>query len=170
MSQTRIAGISGLRGVVGQGLDPVVTVEFAAAYASQCQPGAVVLSHDGRISSRVFFPAMLAGVAATGRDALVAGAVSTPTVGLLVRDRNAVGGIQLSASHNPPQYNGLKFFQPRGMVLSPQEGKTVLALAEQGVRVGKLGRAGADSHAGRPRGDPSQARSRDRRRPGHTPP
>ena len=126
MSETRIASISGLRGLVGQGLDPVVMVEFAAAYASQCEPGAIVLSHDGRISSTVFFPAVLAGVTATGRDALVAGATSTPTVGIQVRVRNAVGGIQISASHNPPQYNGLKFFQPRGMVLSPEQGRAVL--------------------------------------------
>ena len=126
MSETRIASISGLRGVVGHGLDPVVVVEFAAAYASQCQAGAIVLSHDGRTSSPVLFPAVLAGVAATGRDVLVAGASSTPTVGILIQEHKAVGGIQLSASHNPPQYNGLKFFQPRGMVLSREQGRAVL--------------------------------------------
>jgi phosphomannomutase len=126
VSETRIASISGLRGLVGQGLDPVVVVEFAAAYASQCEPGDIVLAHDGRISAPVFFPAIVAGVTATGRNALVAGAASTPTVGILVRERKAVGGIQLSASHNPPQYNGLKFFQPRGMVLSPDQGRAVL--------------------------------------------
>ena len=58
MSETRIASISGLRGLVGNGLDPVVVVEFAAAYASQCEPGGIVLSHDGRVSSSVFFPAV----------------------------------------------------------------------------------------------------------------
>ena len=139
MSETRIASISGLRGLVGNGLDPVIVVEFAAAYASQCEPGAVVLSHDGRISSPVFFPALVAGVTATGRDALVAGASSTPTVGILVRQRHAVGGIQLSASHNPPQYNGLKFFQPGGMVLSPDQGR---ALIDRWQRRTSLGRAG----------------------------
>ena len=123
MSGTRIASISGLRGLVGNGLDPVVVVEFAAAYASQCEPGAIVVSHDARISAPVFFPAVISGVTSTGRDVIVAGASSTPTVGILVRERNAVGGIQLSASHNPPQYNGLKFFQPRGMVLSLEQGR-----------------------------------------------
>jgi phosphomannomutase len=126
VSETRIASISGLRGVVGNGLDPVVVVEFAAAYASQCDNGAIVLSHDGRSSAGVFFPALLAGVTATGRNALIAGACSTPTVGILVRQRGAVGGIQLSASHNPPQYNGLKMFQTGGMVLSPEQGRMVL--------------------------------------------
>jgi phosphomannomutase len=126
VSETRIASISGLRGVVGNGLDPVIAVEFAAAYASQCEPGAIIVSHDGRISSTVFFPAIVAGVTATGRDALLVGATSTPTVGILVRECRAVGGIQISASHNPPQYNGLKLFQPRGMVLSPEQGRAVL--------------------------------------------
>ena len=50
----------------------------------------------------------------------------TPTVGILVRERKAAGGIQISASHNPPQYNGLKFFQPKGMVLGPAEGRAML--------------------------------------------
>ena len=126
MSGTRIASISGLRGVVGDGLDPVVAVEFAAAYASSCERGPIIVSHDGRISSTVFVPAVVAGVTATGRDALVAGAAATPTVGILVKERSAAGGIQISASHNPPQYNGLKFFQPGGMVLSPEQGRGVL--------------------------------------------
>jgi phosphomannomutase len=124
---TRIASISGLRGIVGDGLDPVVAAEFAAAYASRCEPGAIVIGHDGRISSRVFYPAVSAAVAATGRDVWLGGAAATPSLGVLVRQRRAAGGIQISASHNPPQYNGLKFFQPRGMVLSPEQGQDVLA-------------------------------------------
>ncbi len=85
-----------------------------------------MVGHDGRISAPVFVPAVLAGVTATGRDALLVGAAATPTLGRLVRDQHAAGGIQLSASHNPPQYNGLKFFQPEGMVLSPAQGRAVL--------------------------------------------
>lgn len=123
---TRIASISGLRGVVGDGLDPVVATEFAAAYASRCGPGPIVVSHDARVSSEVFLPSVIAGVAATGHDVLCAGAAATPTVGILIRERQAAGGIQISASHNPPQYNGLKFFQPRGMVLGPAEGRAML--------------------------------------------
>lgn len=126
MSGTRIASVSGLRGVVGDGLDPAVAVEFAAAYASTCDPGPIVIAHDGRVSAHVFLPAVIAGVTATGHDALVVGPAATPTVGRLVRDQKAAGGIQISASHNPPTYNGLKFFQPEGMVLSPERGAAVL--------------------------------------------
>ncbi|MFO0958966.1 MAG: phosphoglucosamine mutase [Isosphaeraceae bacterium] len=126
MSGTRIASISGLRGVVGDGLDPAAAVEFAAAYASGCVRGPIVVGHDGRASAPVFLNAVLAGVNATGREALLAGPVATPTLGHLVRELGAAGGIQISASHNPPEYNGLKFFQAGGMVLSPAEGKDLL--------------------------------------------
>jgi phosphomannomutase len=126
VSGTRIASVSGLRGVVGDGLDPAIVVEFAAAYASGCGPGPIVVGHDGRASAPVFVPAVLSAVTATGRDALLVGAAATPTVGRLVRDQGAAGGIQITASHNPPTYNGLKFFQPEGMVLGPAGGRAVL--------------------------------------------
>jgi phosphomannomutase len=112
--------------VVGDGFDPAIAVEFTAAYASGCASGPIVVGHDGRVSADVFVPAVLAGVTATGRDALLVGATATPTLGRLVRDQGAAGGIQISASHNPARYNGLKFFQPEGMVLSPARGREVL--------------------------------------------
>ncbi len=123
---TRIASVSGLRGIVGDGLDPAGVVEFAAAYASDCEPGPIVVAHDGRASAPMFLHAVLAGVTATGREVLVAGATATPTVGVLVRERGAAGGIQISASHNPPEYNGLKCFQPAGMVVSAARGRAIL--------------------------------------------
>lgn len=123
---TRIASVSGLRGIVGDGLDPGVVVEFVAAYAAGCARGPIVVGHDGRVTAPVFLPAVVAAITATGRDVLVAGPVATPTLGRLVVDRGAVGGVQISASHNPPTYNGLKFFAPEGMVLSPDAGAAVL--------------------------------------------
>ncbi len=126
MAGTRIASVSGLRGVVGDGLDPAIVADFTAAYASGLGPGPVVVGHDGRVSAPVFVPVVCSAIAATGRDALLAGAVATPTLGRLVRDLGAAGGIQISASHNPPKYNGLKFFQPGGMVLGPIEGRAML--------------------------------------------
>jgi phosphomannomutase len=112
--------------VVGDGLDPAIVADFTAAYASGLGAGAIVVGHDGRVSAPVFLPAVLSAITATGRDALLAGPVATPTLGRLVRDLSAAGGIQISASHNPPKYNGLKFFQPGGMVLGPIEGRAML--------------------------------------------
>jgi len=123
---TRIASISGVQGVVGDGLDPATAVEFASASAGACEPGPIVVGHDGRVSSAVFAAAVEAGVTATGHDALLVGPTATPTIGWLVREAQSAGGIQISASHNPPQYNGLKFFQRGGMVLGASQGRALL--------------------------------------------
>jgi phosphomannomutase len=125
-SGTRIASISGLRGVVGDGLDPVVAAEFAAAYASECGPGPIIVGHDARISAPMFTAAVQSAVMATGHDAFLVGPTATPTIGVLVREFQAAGGIQISASHNPPTYNGLKFFQRAGMVLNQAQGSALL--------------------------------------------
>ena len=126
MGGTRIASVSGVRGIVGDGIDPASAAEFAAAYASGMGRGPIVVGHDGRPSAHVFTPAVTSAVLATGRDVWLAGPIATPTLGRLVRDGGAAGGIQISASHNPPRYNGLKFFQPGGMVLGPDAGRGVL--------------------------------------------
>src|SRR5262249_36329927 len=89
-------------------------------------PGPIVVGHDGRRSAAVFAAAVEAGVTATGHDAWLVGPAATPTIGWLVRERQAAGGIQISAAHNPPQYNGLKFFQPAGMVLGASQGRALL--------------------------------------------
>jgi phosphomannomutase len=115
-----------LRGVVGDGLDPATVVEFAASYAGRCDRGPIIVGHDGRVSASVFVAAVEAGVTATGHDVLHAGPTATPTLGWLVREGRAAGGIQISASHNPPRYNGLKFFQPEGMVLGAESGRALL--------------------------------------------
>lgn len=134
VSGTLIASVSGLRGIVGDGLDPASVVEYAAAYASGMPEGSrIFIAHDGRPTAEVFLHAVLAGVTACGCEAHVLGAAATPTVGYLVKhmggglhQEDLAGGIQISASHNPPEYNGLKFFQPGGMVLSPEQGLAVL--------------------------------------------
>ena len=123
---TRIASISGLRGIVGDGLDPATAAEFAAAYAGRCDDGPIAVGHDGRLSAAVFSAAVEAAVTATGHDAILLGPVATPTIGWFVRNSGLAGGIQISASHNPPEYNGLKFFQRRGMVLGADQGRALL--------------------------------------------
>jgi phosphomannomutase len=128
---TRIASISGLRGIVGDGLDPALALEYAAAYASTRSPSQgkaraqILVAHDGRPTALTFQNAVVAGVLASGCNALIAGALATPTVGFEVARRRLSGAVQVSASHNPPEYNGLKMFQPGGMVLSPLAGREV---------------------------------------------
>jgi phosphomannomutase len=121
-----IISVSGLRGVVGESLTPEVAKRYATAFAAELPPGPIVLGRDGRASGPMLAGAIAAALIVAGRDVLDFGAVATPTVGVLVRDRRAAGGIQISASHNPPQYNGMKLFSGEGRVIPAAAGQRVL--------------------------------------------
>jgi phosphomannomutase len=102
-----IISVSGLRGVVGSSLTPVVAAKYVAAYAAELPPGRIVVSRDGRATGAMVAQIVLGALRAMGRDCLDAGIASTPTLGVLVRAHRAAGGIQISASHYPPEFNGL---------------------------------------------------------------
>jgi phosphomannomutase len=125
-----IVSVSGIRGVVGSGLTPEVTASFAAAHGTYLGGGSVVLSRDGRPSGDMLRHAALAGLVSVGCDVHDLGVAPTPTVGLAVRRLQAAGGIQITASHNPAEWNGLKLFGPKGCVLTAAEGKPVLQILE----------------------------------------
>jgi phosphomannomutase len=118
--------VSGLRGVVGESLTPLVAMQYAAAFVQTIGPGPIVLARDGRATGPMLLDAVRSAVHALGRDTLEAGVVSTPTVGVLVDEHRAAGGIQVTASHNPPQYNGIKLFSAAARVVSAAEGQSVL--------------------------------------------
>lgn len=122
-----IISVSGLRGIVGAGLTPEVAIRYVAAFAAECRPGPIVVSRDGRFSGEMLARAVHAGLQAVGRDTIEAGIAPTPTLGILVRHCRAAGGVQISASHNPPEYNGLKLFSAEGRVLPAGTGQQVLA-------------------------------------------
>ncbi len=126
MASRLIISVSGLRGVVGETLTPEVAQRYAAAFVAELPPGPIVLGRDGRASGPMLADAIAATLAAEGREVLDFGAVATPTVGVLVRNRSAAGGIQISASHNPPQYNGMKLFSGEGRVIPASAGQRVL--------------------------------------------
>ena len=81
---------------------------------------------DSRPSGRMLAAAIIAGLEAVGRATMDAGIAATPTAGALVRHLRAAGGIQITASHNPPSYNGIKLFSKEGRVIPASEGETVL--------------------------------------------
>ena len=97
-----IVSVSGLRGIVGTSLTPEVAVRYAEAFLATLPPGGIVIGRDGRASGGMFADAIAAAVMAAGREVLDAGVAATPTVGVLVEEHQAAGGIQISASHNPP--------------------------------------------------------------------
>jgi phosphomannomutase len=127
----RILSISGLRGVIGDGLDPAFLTEFAAAVGTLAGGGAVVLSRDGRSTGVTAKHAALAGLLATGCRVLDADIAATPTCGVLVTHLAARGGLQLTASHNPVEWNGMKPFSPIGGVLNQSEGETLVRLLNE---------------------------------------
>ncbi|MCA9181894.1 MAG: phosphoglucosamine mutase [Planctomycetales bacterium] len=152
-----IISVSGLRGTIGEQLTPLVAVRYIAALASTLptapsQPAKVVIGRDGRSSGRMLAQVVAATLSACGLDTIDLDIVSTPTVGVQVLQQGAVAGIQISASHNPKQYNGLKLFGSDGRVLPKTAGEKVLAAYRAGqtrwVGIDALGspQALADPH------------------------
>ena len=127
-----IISVSGLRGIIGDQFTPFVAVKYVSAFCSSLPSGPVVLARDGRATGMMLMDAVRATLIGHGHQVLDAGVAATPTVGVLVRERHAVGGIQISASHNPPAYNGLKLFGSAGRVLPNNDGVRVLQAYRQG--------------------------------------
>jgi phosphomannomutase len=128
-----IVSVSGIRGIVGASLTPEAVTSYAAALGAYLDSRSVVLSRDSRPSGEMLMHAAAAGLMSAGCDVLRIGIAPTPTCGLAIRQLGAGGGIQITASHNPAPYNGLKLFGPRGMVLTAKEGEQVLRLHQAGT-------------------------------------
>jgi len=96
------------------------------AFAAHLPSGPIVVTRDGRATGRMLTDAVRSALCAMGRTVLDGDVAATPTTGVLVREHQAAGGIQISASHNPPEYNGLKLLSAAGRVISADEGKQVL--------------------------------------------
>jgi phosphomannomutase len=125
-----IVSVSGIRGIVGRGLTAEAALAFASALGTHLDGGRVVLGRDGRPSGDLMRHAVLAGLLEAGCDVHDVGVAPTPTVGLAVNRLKARGAIQITASHNPAEWNGLKLFGADGRVLSAAEGKKVQTLFE----------------------------------------
>jgi len=143
--------ISGIRGVIGDGLDAVTVSRWASAYGAWLPAGPVVVGRDSRISGPMVFDAVAAALASTGHEVWDIGIATTPTVEVAVQESNAIGGIIITASHNPQQWNALKFLQGNGLFLTAAHNREVRQRYEDGsghVTFDKLGgvveRQGAD--------------------------
>lgn len=132
--------ISGIRGIFGAGLDAATVVRFAGAYGAWVRRRAdaegvegrpvIVVGRDARVTGALCANLVSATLASVGCDVLDAGLATTPTVEMGVIQQNARGGIILSASHNPGEWNALKLLNERGEFLSPDQAREVIALAE----------------------------------------
>ncbi len=135
MTQTLMISVSGMRGIVGRDLTPELVARHAAAlgaWARERGAPVVVLGRDSRTSGEMFARAAAAGLLSVGCDVIDLGVVTTPTTQLAVEHHEAGAGIMLSASHNPIEWNALKFIGSDGVFLDETAGRAVRALAEQG--------------------------------------
>ncbi|GAA4464754.1 phosphoglucosamine mutase [Nibrella saemangeumensis] len=152
-----IKSISGIRGTIGgrsgEGLTPLDVVKFSAAFGQwllQRQPAnrTVVIGRDGRLSGEMVSRLVSATLQGLGLNVLDLGLSTTPTVELAVVGENAAGGIILTASHNPIQWNALKLLNEQGEFITAEDGAEVLAIAEeerfQFADVKKLGQYSTD--------------------------
>jgi phosphomannomutase len=126
-----MVSVSGVRGRVGEGLTPELGCAFATALGTFADGGRVVLSRDGRPSGDMLRNAAVAGLVSAGCEVVDIGTAPTPTCGRAVRRLAAAGGLQITASHNPPEWNGLKLFGPDGAVLSADHGRTIKQMFEE---------------------------------------
>ncbi len=138
---TLIKSISGFRGTIGgkvdQGLTPIDAVKFAAAYGTWLKnrnPGLkikVIIGRDARLSGQMISDLVVSTLIGLGIDVVNLGLSTTPTVEIAVPMENAQGGIILTASHNPKQWNALKLLNERGEFISAKEGEALLEIANQ---------------------------------------
>ena len=142
MSNTLMVSVSGIRGHVGTDLTPELVARYAAALGAWSRSGmgptakagrvAAVLGRDARTSGAMFARAAASGLMSVGVDVIDLGVVPTPTVQLAVEHHHAGAGLILTASHNPIEWNALKFVGPDGIFLDAEAGQTVRTLAEHG--------------------------------------
>ncbi|NIA28970.1 MAG: phosphoglucosamine mutase [Actinobacteria bacterium] len=118
--------VSGVRGIVGEGLTPEVALKFAQAYGSEYGPGKVVVGRDSRVTGEMVKHAVWAGLQSVGCDVVDIGIAPTPTTELVTEKSGHAGGIIITASHNPKEWNALKLLAPDGLFLTAEQGENIL--------------------------------------------
>jgi phosphomannomutase len=124
--------ISGVRGVVGDSLTPALLTRFSQAFGTYTGSGRVVIGRDTRTSGEMVRQAVVAGLLSSGCRIIDIGVCPVPTVQLMVRQLGLQGGIAVTASHNPAEWNALKFVGADGFFLSAARGRELLDIYHQG--------------------------------------
>ena len=134
---TLITSISGIRGTIGglpgQGLTPPDIIKFSAGYAQwlrdQTKRPKVVIGRDARPTGKLVSQLVCSALQSMGVEVLDLGLSTTPTVEIAVPEEKATGGIIITASHNPVEWNALKLLNNKGEFLSHQDGEQVLSFS-----------------------------------------
>ena len=121
-----------MRGVIGQSLTPTLLTRFAQAFGTHTGSGTIVVGRDPRTSGEMVKHAVIAGILSSGGRVVDIGVCPVPTVQLQVRRRKANGGIAITASHNPAEWNALKFIGSNGLFLDAGQARELLDIYHQG--------------------------------------
>lgn len=124
-------GVSGIRGVVGEFLTPLLVGSFAQAFGTYVGLGRVIVGRDTRSSGPMIQHAVHGGLLAAGCEVIDVGVLPTPTIQIYVAAMKARGGIAITASHNPAEYNALKFFNAQGLFFNAYERYELLDIYHQ---------------------------------------
>jgi len=144
MSAPLMKSVSGIRGIVGESFTPELLISAGAAFAKYAKYGTVVVGRDSRPTGEAVAMNIISVLLLSGCDVIDVGVVPTPTVQLMVEELKASGGIVISASHNPVEWNALKLINGSGTFLNPADIAKLFALMEKAPvfkrwdKVGKL--------------------------------
>ena len=123
-----IISLSGVRGIIGENLTPDVLSKLAASFGTILHGGKVVVATDSRISRQMCLDAVISGLVSSGSDVISLGICPTPSLQIMIQELSASGGICITASHNPPEWNGLKFYSSEGILLGSRLAKKLLSV------------------------------------------
>ncbi|MEX0608610.1 MAG: phosphoglucosamine mutase [Balneolaceae bacterium] len=127
-----IISVSGIRGIFGTDLTPENLARFTAAYGTWLKGGTVVVGRDSRVTGKICEDIVAATLASVGCDVIKIGIAPTPTVAMAVLNHKAAGGIIISASHNPAEWNALKLLNEKSEFLDSEQGAEMIAISESG--------------------------------------
>ena len=132
MDSSLIISISGVRGIIGKSLTPELVTRFASAFGTFVHGGKVVVGRDTRVSGAMIKHSVFAGLMSAGCQIVDLDIVPTPTCSLMVQELKARGAVVISGSHNPIEWNALKFLRSDGIYLNNEQGKQLLDIYYQG--------------------------------------
>ena len=121
----KLFGSSGVRGLANVDLTPILACKVALAVATHAKAKKAVVARDTRVSGNMLEDALVSGLLSTGTDVLIAGMVPTPVLAYATKALGADVGFMLTASHNPPQYNGIKVFNSDSLSYTDEDQEAV---------------------------------------------
>ena len=125
MSQTKLFGTNGIRGIVNKELTPEMAVKVGLAIGTFFGKKNLLIGYDARTSGPMFSKAVVSGLTATGCNVFLAGMAPTPALQFAVKNHKMDGGVIITASHNPPEYNGIKVIWSDGIETSHEQEKKI---------------------------------------------